>query len=294
MGSNQANDIKRAHILLSDPKLSVLVVTGAGMGCDSNLPDYRSPGGFWNDYSPMLADQNLSLYEMSKTKWFQSDPLSAWGFYAHRAKLYKDATPHSGFCALLRMLQQKENYFYMTSNIDGQAVKAGFDEKRLYQTHGSLHHLQCLNNCAKSSIVSFRSGYDNLKLKEGTLKITDLGTIPKCAACGGLNRPNVSFFSDTNLTFNDERIHKQKDVFLDWLQPFVDERKEKLLIVEIGCGKSVHSLRWEAQYLSESDNITLIRINPSEKIDITKERKLEKNIVLKLPAKMALDAVAKE
>merc|ERR1712228_787461 len=49
---NTTNDIKRAHSLLSDSDLSVLIVTGAGMGCDSNLPDYRSPGGFWNDYSP--------------------------------------------------------------------------------------------------------------------------------------------------------------------------------------------------------------------------------------------------
>ena len=289
---NECGDIKRAYELLSDSSLSILVVTGAGMGCDSNLPDYRSPGGFWNDYSPMFGKKRLSLYEMSKTDWFQSDPMSAWGFYAHRAKLYQAAVPHSGFYALLSMLKNK-NSFYMTSNIDGQAIKAGFDQNKLYQTHGSLHHLQCLKKCQNSKIIPFSNGYDALKLNEKTLRISDFSKIPRCRACGGLTRPNVSFFSDTNETFDDERIQKQKDKFMKWLQPFVDDRKEQLLIIEIGCGKSVHSLRWEAQYLSESNNVTLIRINPSEKMERINTKKPSKNVILKLPAKCALDAINK-
>ena len=38
----------------------VIVIAGAGIGCDSNLPDYRSANGFWKAYPP-LVKANLSL-----------------------------------------------------------------------------------------------------------------------------------------------------------------------------------------------------------------------------------------
>jgi hypothetical protein len=31
---------------------------------------------------------------MSHPKWFLDDPKAAWGFYAHRAELYRAAIPH--------------------------------------------------------------------------------------------------------------------------------------------------------------------------------------------------------
>ncbi len=116
--SQQRNDIKRAAKLVSNPnlsRLSLLIVTGAGMCCNSNLPDYGSNGGFWNDY-------------MSKSDWFNSDPTSAWGFYTH-IWAFRDC-------------------FYMV-------VKAGFEKRKLIQTHGSLYHLQCLDYCGQCGIVRF-------------------------------------------------------------------------------------------------------------------------------------------
>ena len=306
-------DIERAAELLGDSSISLLICTGAGMGCDSNLPDYRSPGGFWNDYGP-LKNNKLSLHDMSTTNWFKSDPQSAWGFYAHRAKLYRDAVPHGGFKVLYNITNnggdyssRPRDYHYMTSNIDGQAIKAGFTQRKLYQTHGSLHHLQCLSFCDDAEIIPFFDGYHGLDIDSKTLQIADLKQVPSCKHCGGLMRPNVSFFSDTSDTFDDERICEQKEKFMKWLKPFTKKRKkgkkQRLVVVEIGCGKSVHSLRWECEYMAEQDNVTLIRINPTEKIEMKglkeeRGKRLEKeerprHITLKLPAKMALEAIEK-
>ena len=295
---NKTNDIKDAAKLLNKRNLSLLIVTGAGMGCDSNLPDYRSPGGFWNDYKPFKSNKKLSLYEMSKTDWFNNDPLSAWGFYAHRAKLYRTATPHSGFNVLYNLTSKKRDYMYMTSNIDGQAIKAGFKDNKIYQTHGSLHHLQCMNICADSIIEPFYDGFEKLKVCQETLRMVNLNNIPKCSFCKGLTRPNVSFFTDTSNTYDDERTIEQKNKFMKWLNPFKKGKKE-LLVIEIGCGKSIHSLRWECEYLKSLSNVTLIRINPTDDINITdnkseSDKKLkDRHITLKLPAKLALDSIQK-
>jgi hypothetical protein len=34
---------------------ALLIHAGAGMGCDSGLPDFRGPQGFWRAYPPMKA-----------------------------------------------------------------------------------------------------------------------------------------------------------------------------------------------------------------------------------------------
>jgi NAD-dependent SIR2 family protein deacetylase len=66
-----------------------------------------------------------------------SDPEAAWGLYGSRMRLYLEAVPHRGFQILSSIARQKQNnYFVFTSNIDGQFLKSGFDEKKLFESHG--------------------------------------------------------------------------------------------------------------------------------------------------------------
>lgn len=44
--------------------------------------------------------------------------------------------------------QKKDNYFIFTSNIDSQFQRAGFDENKIYECHGSLAFLQCSEEAA--------------------------------------------------------------------------------------------------------------------------------------------------
>jgi NAD-dependent SIR2 family protein deacetylase len=123
----------------------ILIVAGAGIGVDSGLPDYRGPSGFWRAY-PGLENLGLSLEDMSHPDWFEQDPAAAWGFYGHRAELYLHAIPHAGFAILRQITRLKQgNYFVFTSNIDGQFSKASFEETKLFEAHGTLAYLQCLN-----------------------------------------------------------------------------------------------------------------------------------------------------
>eukprot|EP01122_Echinamoeba_exundans_P008142 TRINITY_DN2650_c0_g1_i1.p1 TRINITY_DN2650_c0_g1~~TRINITY_DN2650_c0_g1_i1.p1 ORF type:complete len:302 (+),score=44.08 TRINITY_DN2650_c0_g1_i1:24-929(+) len=126
-------DAAAASISAAD---AVLFVAGAGIGVDSGLPDYRGPSGFWKDYKG-LQDLGLTLEDISHPDWFMSDPEAAWGLYGSRMRLYLEAIPHRGFQILSSIARQKQNnYFVFTSNIDGQFLKSGFDEKKLFESHG--------------------------------------------------------------------------------------------------------------------------------------------------------------
>ena len=138
--------IEKAKRLLNEAD-AILITAGAGMGVDSGLPDFRGTKGFWKAYPP-IAKLGLDFADMANPKWFDINPQLAWAFYGHRLNLYTDTTPHDGFKMLLELVKTKnDNYFIFTSNVDGQFQKAGFAQDKIYEVHGSIHHLQCTKNC---------------------------------------------------------------------------------------------------------------------------------------------------
>lgn len=134
---------------------SILIAAGAGIGVDSDLPDFRGQDGFWKAYPP-LAKLGLKFEEMANPRWFYDDPHLAWGFYGHRFGSYKSTIPHAGFSILKKWVLSKESFFVFTSNVDGQFQSAGFQEENIFECHGSIHFLQCLANCGQKKIGLFR------------------------------------------------------------------------------------------------------------------------------------------
>ena len=213
---------------------------------------------------------------MSQSGWFESDPSSAWGFYSHRQHLYANAIPHSGFDHLKELLLKEtkdpefKDYFIMTSNVDSQFQTAGFPEEKIFETHGTLAYQQCTLNC-EGSLVWKDKNVENgnpLKVNPDTFRVVDSSLLPTCPKCKNTSRPNVSFFSDTTEIFNDTRQLEQKKRLLSWLEGIKEKSDEFLLVIEIGCGTSIHSLRFESEILLYHtpkllQRVALIRLNPT-------------------------------
>jgi len=82
---------------------------------------------------PPYKKLNLSFYEAANPSTFIDNPKFAWGFYGHRLNLYRKTTPHKGFYYLQEWIKALSlNYFIITSNVDGQFQKSGFDEEHIY------------------------------------------------------------------------------------------------------------------------------------------------------------------
>lgn len=72
---------------------------------------------------------------------FEKEPSLAWGFYYTRTELYTTCTPHAGFAALQRIVQDKPGgHFVFTSNVDGIMQRAGFEHSRVLECHGMCSH----------------------------------------------------------------------------------------------------------------------------------------------------------
>lgn len=243
-----------AKRLIEDAE-AILITAGAGMGVDSGLPDFRGEEGFWRAY-PLLKDQGLHFEDMATPKLFKTDPSLAWAFYGQRLNLYRTTTPHEGFDALKELVHSKNNnYFIYTSNVDGHLQKAGFDEDKIVEVHGSIHHLQCLNQCSKQ-IWSANETHVNVNLD----KFYALN-IPKCPYCNAIARPNILMFGDWS-SWNDKRYNQQKARYNKWLK---QNKTARIVVIEIGAGTAIPTIRYESEKVTKQFlNAHLIRINPHD------------------------------
>jgi NAD-dependent SIR2 family protein deacetylase len=238
--------IKEAAKVIKRAK-HLLVTAGAGMGVDSGLPDFRGDEGFWRAY-PIAKKLGLNFQALANPRWFDINPKLAWAFYGHRLKMYKDAIPHEGFNVLNSLPHDK---FVFTSNVDGQFQKAGFDEKRIVEIHGSIHYLQCIKPCVDEI-------WPNNEEIEIDMEKFEAKSVPKCHFCGGVARPNILMFGD--FYFVEKRLNLQLARFEYWLNGIEGE----LAIVEIGAGTAVPTVRNLSEKIKRRFNATLIRINPKE------------------------------
>ena len=236
---------------------ALLIGAGAGMGVDSGLPDFRGNEGFWRAY-PRFRHLGLSFTDLANPRWFYDDPAQAWGFYGHRYNLYRRTEPHPGFAILRRWSQEKElGGFVFTSNVDGHFQKAGVDEARVIECHGSINHLQCLESCSEE----IWPAEIDVDVDEEMLRAR--GVLPQCPRCGGAARPNILMFGDFG--WNPRRCDGQQQRYNLWLRQ-LRERNAKLVAIELGAGVAVPTVRYECEgRAAQFDDARLVRINPRDR-----------------------------
>jgi len=247
--------IRRAARALREAD-ALLVTAGAGMGVDSGLPDFRGNEGFWKAYPPM-ARLGISFVEMANPRWFERDPALAWGFYGHRLNLYRRTVPHAGFARLLAIGRAKKaGHFVFTSTVDGQFQAAGFDEDRIEECHGSIHHLQCTRPCSADIWEARGIGVD---VDEAQFRARE--PLPRCPRCGALARPNVLMFNDWD--WIDHRTRQQSVRLRRWLDGLA-RGGASLAVVELGAGRAVATVRMTSEGIAGAGKAVLIRINPRD------------------------------
>lgn len=252
---------------------ALLVTAGAGMSADSGLPTFRDEGGLWRIHTP------LEIAGVTPNS-FDRDPAAAWGFYATRRQHCLRTTPHAGFSALRRWVGRvRDGYFVYTSNVDEHFQRAGFDEGRLVECHGTLSATQCMERCCEEVFPLAEA----LQLNAETGRVE--GPLPQCPRCGGLARPNVLLFYD--FSWVSRRMNEQHDRMESWLEALPSGKS--LVVLEIGAGTAVPTVRVCGEDVARRHHAPLIRINPGEAAleDIP-------GVSLELPALQALLALDEE
>ena len=111
----------------------VLVLTGAGMSAESGVPTFRdAQTGMWARYRP----EDLATPEA-----FERHPARVWNWYEERRKSVRQAEPHAGHLALVRMAAMLGSVRIVTQNVDGLHQQAG--SKQVVELHGNINRSKC-------------------------------------------------------------------------------------------------------------------------------------------------------
>lgn len=173
----------------------VVVLTGAGISTPSGIPDFRSEGiGLWSRDEPLEA-ASLNTFRTSPEKFFQwFRPLAGQIF---------NAQPNAAHLALADLEKNGMTVSIATQNIDGLHQKAG--SSKVIDLHGTIRTLSCTQCFKQYEASPFLKAY-----------IED-GTIPLCARCNGILKPDVILFGEQlpQAAWNEaQRETRQADLML--------------------------------------------------------------------------------
>lgn len=148
----------------------VVFFGGAGVSTESNIPDFRSCDGLYNqeyDYPPETILSHL--FFLDNTKEF-------YRFYRNRM-LYPDAQPNNAHTVLADLENRGKLKAVITQNIDGLHQLAG--SREVLELHGSVLRNYCM------SCNRFYSLDD----------ILNTTGVPLCN-CGGTIKPDVVLYNE--------------------------------------------------------------------------------------------------
>lgn len=165
-------DIERAAQMILE-SIQVVALTGAGISVESGIPDFRSPGGLWTKYDPLL----YGTYDS-----FVSHPELFWEMAKELNPTLDNAEPNPAHYALAELERLGKCRAVITQNIDNLHQRAGSsDVLELHGTHRTGHCMKC------------RAMFTLEEMHE----LTQGGTVvPRCPDDGGAIKPDVILFGE--------------------------------------------------------------------------------------------------
>jgi NAD-dependent deacetylase len=142
-----------------------VVFTGAGISTESGIPDFRSPGGLWSRYKPVMFDDFLRSASARR---------DAWRLKFTFDEALRAARPNRGHRAVAELVRREVVTNVITQNVDGLHQAAGVPDAQVIELHGNGTYAHCLDCGERHDLAPIRAAF----LRDETL--------PLCVRCGGL------------------------------------------------------------------------------------------------------------
>lgn len=153
-----------------DNSENIVFFGGAGVSTESNIPDFRSADGLYQQKYKYSPEQIVShTFFMRNTEGF-------YEFYKEKM-MFLDAKPNAAHKKLAELEKAGKLKAIITQNIDGLHQAAG--SKHVMELHGSVHRNYCMK-CHKFFDASY---------------MLHSAGVPKCE-CGGVIKPDVVLYEE--------------------------------------------------------------------------------------------------
>lgn len=188
--------------------------TYSGRRFEENFPDFIKKYGFQDMYS-------AGFYPFGSAE-------EHWAYWSRYIYINRYVDGDNGTYKRLFELVKDKDYFVLTTNVDHQFQKAGFDKKRLFYTQGDYGLFQCSEPCHNAT-------YDNeaairaMVARQADMKIP-AELIPHCPVCG---KPMTMNLRADDSFVQDEGWYRASKRYSDFLRR---HEGRHILFLELGVG----------------------------------------------------------
>lgn len=221
---NYLNNLKRLKEEFNTAD-AILIGAGAGLSASAGF-DYIGERfeKYFSDFK-----EKYGITNMYSGGFYDFDTLEEyWAWWSRHILINRyDCEVGKPYKDLFSIVKDK-NYFVLTTNVDYQFQRAGFDKKRLFYTQGDYGLFQCSNGCHNKT-------YDNEEIvrkmvaQQKDMKIpTEL--IPRCPKC---NKPMTMNLRCDDLFVQDEGWYLACNRYQDFIRR---NENSHILYLELGVG----------------------------------------------------------
>lgn len=133
----ESDAIRTAAAMIHEAE-RIVVFTGAGISTESGIPDFRSPGGIWSRYNQDdLTYQKFRSHERYRKLY--------WEYDRARYPAMRQALPNAAHRAVKEIEDGGRLLALITQNIDGLHLDAGSSRDKIYELHGTVREVTCLD-----------------------------------------------------------------------------------------------------------------------------------------------------
>lgn len=204
---------------------AVLIGAGAGLSTAAgfiyngetftkHFGDFEEKYGFHDMYSG-------GFYPYSSQEEF-------WAYWSRYVFLNRYTDMDNGTYKMLYEIIKEKDYFVLTTNVDHQFQKAGFDKKRLFYTQGDYGLFQCSEPCHYNTYDNEETIKQMVELQKDMQVPTSL--IPKCPKCG---KPMTMNLRSDDKFVQDEGWDEAAKRYEEYLR---SHENSHILYLELGVG----------------------------------------------------------
>lgn len=208
-----------------DSSDAIVIGLGAGMSASSGF-DY-SGERFEETFSDFHEAYGISDMYSGGFYPFPS-PEEYWAWWSRMIWINRyECNAGKPYLDLLSIVRNKD-YFIITTNVDHQVQKAGFDKKRLFYTQGDYGLFQCSVPCHQKTYDN-ESAVKAMVAEQENMRIPSF-LVPHCPVCGKMMTTNLrcddSFVEDSGW-------YEARDRYIDFIRK---HENSHVLYLELGVG----------------------------------------------------------
>ena len=238
------------------------VIIGAGAGASTAAGIQYGGKRFTDNFAEFIKKYGEYYMTDMYAAGFYPYPSeeAKWGYWSKHALMNRFDPPALPLYTELYDIVKNKEYFVLTTNVDHQFYKAGFDGKRIFATQGDYGKIQCQKACHPKTYDAKDLFRKMDKARRDCLIPSEL--VPKCPVCGGNMAMNLRC---DNYFVEDEAWHEVADRYAGFLE---QNKDKKVVLLELGVGFNTPIIiRFPFEKMvRENSSYSLIRMNMDEAV----------------------------